>query len=104
MSLDSLSRESVLELLQQLIRIPSVNPILAPSEGTGEVAIAEFARDWLNDHGVKAWIDVVEKDRVNVVAETGSGNGPALVACAQLDTVHTSGMSIPPFEPRVEGS
>jgi acetylornithine deacetylase len=104
MGMDPLSRESVLDVLQQLIRIPSVNPIIAPDEGTGERAIAEFARDWLAQRGVKAWIDEIEGDRVNVVAETGAGSGSTLVACAHIDTVQTAGMDIPPFEPRVDGS
>jgi acetylornithine deacetylase len=104
MHADPLSRESILELLQQLVRIPSVNPVLAPEDGTGERAIAEFARDWLTGHGVRAWVDEVAPGRFNAVAETGSGTGPTLVACGHIDTVHTSGMDIPPFEPRVEGS
>jgi acetylornithine deacetylase len=99
---DCLARESVLGLLQQLIRIPSVNPIIAPAEGTGERAIAEFARDWLSQRGVEAWVDEVEPGRCNTVAETGRGAGPTLVGCAHLDTVQTAGMAIAPFEPRVE--
>jgi acetylornithine deacetylase len=38
-----------------------------------------------------------------VVAELGGHSGPTLVLCAHLDTVGTSGMTIPAFEPRVEG-
>jgi acetylornithine deacetylase len=101
---DPLSRESVLDLLQHLIRIPSVNPTLAPEEGNGERDIAEFARAWLAGQGVRAWVDEIEPGRCNTIGETGTGNGPVLVACAHLDTVHTAGMDIPPFEPRVEGS
>lgn len=41
--------------------------------------------------------------RPNAVAETGSGQGRTLVFCAHLDTVGTAGMTIPPFEPRIEG-
>jgi acetylornithine deacetylase len=32
----------------------------------------------------------------------GAGDGPVLVFCAHLDTVSTEGMTIEPFEPRVE--
>jgi acetylornithine deacetylase len=101
---DCLSRESVLELLQQLIRIPSVNPTIAPDEGTGERAIAEFARDWLMERGVRSWIDEIAPGRCNAVGETGRGQGPTLVGCAHVDTVHTAGMDIAPFEPRVDGA
>jgi len=97
-----LSRESVQQLLQQLVRIPSVNPIIAPSEGTGERAIAEFARDWLHQRGVRAWIDELAPGRCNAVSETGSGDGPTLVGCAHIDTVQTEGMTIPPFDGRAE--
>lgn len=100
---DPLSRESVLHLLQQLIAIPSVNPILAPDEGTGERAIAEFACKWLQERGVRAWIEEIEPGRCNTIAETGEDHGLSLVACAHLDTVQTNGMQIPPFEPRLEG-
>lgn len=99
-----LLRESVLEVLQQLIRIPSVNPTIAPAEGTGERDIAEFACAWLTGRGVRAWIDEIEDDRVNVVAEIGRGAGPTLVACAHIDTVQTAAMDIPPFEPTVDGA
>jgi acetylornithine deacetylase len=96
---DPLAPGAVLEVLQQLIRIPSVNPSLAPDEGTGERAIAEFAVEWLGRHGVKAWLDEVAPARFNAVGEVGTGH-KTLAACAHLDTVQTTGMTIPPFEPR----
>lgn len=93
----------VLDVLRGLIRIPSVNPSIAPDEGQDEEAIAAFARDWLNAHGAKARLEHAAPGRPNVVAEVGD-DGPTLVLCAHLDTVGTTGMTIPPFEPRVEGS
>jgi len=98
---DLLARKSVLDVLQRLIRIPSVNPTIAPGEGTGEQAIAEFAVDWLQQHGVRAWVDEVAPGRFNAVGEVGTGK-KTLAACAHLDTVQTTGMTIPPFEPTVE--
>ena len=99
---DVLSQGSVLELLQRLVSIPSVNPALAADASvTGEGAIARFAADWLVRHGVRAWTDEVEPGRFNAVGEVGSGP-KTLVACAHLDTVQTAGMSIPPFDPRFE--
>lgn len=97
---DPLARTAVVEVLQQLISIPSVNPSIAPEEGTGERAIAEFAVEWLQQRGVKAWTDEVAPGRFNAVGEVGSGQ-PTLVACAHLDTVQTTGMTIPPFEASV---
>ncbi|UCC49814.1 MAG: ArgE/DapE family deacylase [Gemmatimonadota bacterium] len=103
MHADVLSEGSLLQLLQELIRIPSVNPTLAPDESDGEAALAEYAREWLTSHGVNAWLEEAAPRRPNVVAETGSGKGPTLVLCAHIDTVSAAGMSIPPFQPRLEG-
>jgi len=97
-----LSEPTVLNLLQDLIRIPSVNPTLAPDESDGEAAIARFAEAWFHDHGVNAWLEEAAPGRPNVVAEIGDPSGPTLVLCAHIDTVATQGMEIPPFEPNVE--
>lgn len=99
---DVLSVAVVLDLLQELIRIPSVNPTLVPDEGRGEAAVAAFARDWLAQHGIRAWLEEAAPGRPNAVAEVGDGDGPTLVFCAHLDTVGTAGMTIPPFDPRYE--
>ena len=95
-----LAPPAVLEVLQELISIPSVNPSLDPT-APGEQAIAEFAARWLNDHNVKAWVDEVAPGRFNAVGEVGPGKR-TLVACAHIDTVQTAGMTIPPFNPVVE--
>jgi len=100
---DYLSADSILPLLQELIRIPSVNPTLAPDDSDGEAALATFARDWLADRGVESWLEEVAPGRPNAVAKLGRGSGPTLVLCAHIDTVSTAGMDIPPFEPRLEG-
>lgn len=101
---EPLSPPAVLEILQELIRTPSVNPCLAPDEGHGEEAIAKVAQKWLADHGVKSWLEEVTPGRPNAVAEVGAGKAPTLVFCAHLDTVSTTGMTILPFEPRLEGN
>ncbi len=99
-----ISHEVIEELLCKLISIPSVNPTLAPEEPYGEKAIAEFARDWLQAHGVLAHLEEAAPGRPNVYAEVSSGKGPTLCLCAHLDTVGTAGMTIAPFEPRMEGN
>ena len=104
MTRESISRDCVLEVLQMLISTPSVNPSLAPDEGNGEAAIAARARDWLAARGLRSWLEEAAPGRPNAVAETGCGQGCTLVLCAHLDTVGTAGMTIPPFEPVVEGS
>jgi acetylornithine deacetylase len=104
MSSEPLSRPAVLEILRELIRTPSVNPSLSPEEAHGEGAIAKVAENWLIANGVKSWLEEAAPGRPNAVAEVGQGRGPTLVVCAHLDTVGTKGMTIPPFEPRVEGN
>ena len=99
---NSISRSEVLEILQELIRTPSVNPSIAPDEGYGEEAIAKVARQCLEARGVKSWLEESAPGRPNVVAEVGAGNAGTVVFCAHLDTVGTAGMTIPPFEPTLE--
>ncbi len=89
--------------MQTLVRVPSVNPTIAPAEGTGESAVAEAARLWLANHGINAWLEEAAPGRPNCVAEIGAAEGPTLVFCAHLDTVGTAGMTIPPFEPTIDG-
>lgn len=100
---EAILRANALDALQLLIRTPSVNPTLAPAEGCTEAAVAAAACDWLNARGVRCWTEEAAPGRPNAVAEVGDGDGRTLVFCAHLDTVGTSGMTIPPFEPRVEG-
>jgi acetylornithine deacetylase len=104
MAREPLSRPDVLEILQELIRTPSVNPSLDPDEGHGEAAIAKVAQKWLAANGMKSRLEEVVAGRPNTVAEVGRGEGPTLVFCAHLDTVGTKGMAIPPFEPTLEGN
>ena len=40
--------------------------------------------------------------RSSGAGRAGEDEGPTLVLCAHLDTVGTEGMTIPPFEPRIE--
>jgi acetylornithine deacetylase len=99
----TITRDAIVEVLTGLVAAPSVNPSIAPGEGAGETKVAGVARDWLAAHGVRAWLEEAAPGRPNVVAEIGANKGPTLVLCAHLDTVGTEGMTIPPFEARVEG-
>jgi acetylornithine deacetylase len=94
--------DAIADLLGALVRIDSQNPALAGG-GADEREIAAFCTDWFTRHGVEAWTEEAAPGRPNVVARTGSGDGPTLILCAHLDTVSVAGMSSPPFDPRVEG-
>lgn len=101
MTEQSIRRESVVDALSLLVRTPSVNPVLAPEEGCNELAVANAAVGWLQERGVRAWVEEVQPGRANAVAEVGSGER-ALVFCGHIDTVQTAGMTISPFDPRIE--
>ena len=103
MRAEMLPDDTILTLLQDLIRIPSVNPTLARDESDGEAAIAQFARDWFRGLGVNAWLEEVAPGRPNALAQVGNPDGPTLIFCAHVDTVSAAGMTIPPYEPRLEG-
>jgi acetylornithine deacetylase len=89
---DLLSPDSIAALAASLVRIPSVNPAIAPDEAHGEAAISAFACEWLAARGVRAWTEEVEPGRVNAVAEVAGGVGPTIALCAHLDTVGTAAM------------
>jgi acetylornithine deacetylase len=93
--------ELVIDAVQTLVRVPSINPALAP-DGTGEAEVAAAASRWLRAHGVAAHLEEAAPGRPNVYAEIGGGDGPTVVLCAHLDTVGIDGMTIDPFDPRID--
>lgn len=99
----TLNKEEVAELLSNLIRIPSINPNLT-SEDSNEMELAIFIKNWLTERKIKAQIEEVQPGRPNIYAEIGNGKGPTLCLCAHLDTVGVKEMTIPPFEPTIEGN
>jgi acetylornithine deacetylase len=101
MAHESLQPASVLDVLQKLITTPSVNPSLAPMEGTGEAAIARVACEWMAQNGIRSWIEEAAPGRTNAIGEVGRGTSPCLIFCAHLDTVSTAGMTVAPFEATV---
>ncbi len=91
---------SVVELLQELIRIPSVNPHGDPgTDGIGEKRIAEWLAGFLETIGAKVELREVLPDRPNVVARwPGNRAGkPRLLFAPHTDTVSVGGMTIDPF-------
>jgi acetylornithine deacetylase len=92
---------TTLELLQELVRINSINPRLE-ANAPGETQLAEFVRDWCNSRHLETrWIEPV-KGRPSVIAMArGRGGGRSLMLNAHLDTVGVTGM-VDPFTPRLE--
>src|SRR5471030_3246905 len=93
--------KNVVELLQGLVAIPSVNPQGHPgTDQTGEQAMDEYVADFLRALGAEVTLDPVEPGRPNVVASFTPEKPVAHLAFApHLDTVSVAGMTIPPFDP-----
>jgi acetylornithine deacetylase/succinyl-diaminopimelate desuccinylase-like protein len=91
---------SVVELLQELIRIPSVNPSGTPgTTETGELRCAEYLLEHLRGLGAQAELREVMPDRPNVVARFPSDRPGKrrLLFAPHTDTVSVAGMTIDPF-------
>ena len=94
--------QTAVELLQALIRIPSVNPEGDPgTEQTGEQAIADWLADWLSAEFPEARVELrdVLPGRPNVVARFSDAGGkmPRILFAPHTDTVSIGGMTIDPF-------
>ena len=94
--------ETVLDLLDALVRIDSVNPGLDPA-GAGEAQIAAFVAEW----GRRAGLRVEELEstpgRPSVILRGGRDKGSRrLLLCGHLDTVGLADTS-DAFTPRVDG-
>lgn len=93
-----MDEKKLLILLQELIRIESVNPELVPG-GAGEKQIAKFIENHLKKLGVETKTQRVSKDRFNVIGILrGSGRGNNLILNGHMDTVGITGMDIPPLK------
>lgn len=93
---------SVTELLQALIRLPSVNPFAidaASAPYLGEARCGSFLADFLRGLGAEVTIDEVVKDRPNVIGRFPSGatGKPRVLLGPHIDTVSIQGMTIDPF-------
>jgi acetylornithine deacetylase/succinyl-diaminopimelate desuccinylase-like protein len=93
---------TVVELLQTLVRIPSVHPAGDPGTAhTGELAMAQWLAEWLRQEFAGARVELREvlPGRPNVVARLTDGGGrkPRLLFAPHTDTVSVGGMTIDPF-------
>ncbi len=92
----------VIETLRSLVAINSVNSFY--EGGPGEREIARWVREFFEHRGIVVWEQEVFPNRPNVIARL-PGRDPSrrVILEAHMDTVSVQGMSIPPFEPRIEG-
>ncbi len=91
----------VTETLASLVQINSVNP--AYENGRGERDISLWIRRFFESRGIEVSEQNVLPDRSNVIARLpGRDSTRRIVLEAHMDTVSCQGMTIPPFEPRIE--
>lgn len=91
--------DSPTALLQDLIRIPSVNPDSAPNQGaTGERDCAKLVASLLESCGAEVTLDEVSPGRPNVIGRfPGRSGKPGLLLAPHVDTVSAEGMTVEPY-------
>jgi acetylornithine deacetylase/succinyl-diaminopimelate desuccinylase-like protein len=92
-------------LLQQLVRIPSVNPENDPgTTRTGEHEIAVFLSGWLESIGAEVTLEEIRPGRPNLIARFAPRDGrPRVLLGPHLDTVGIAGMTVDPFGGEIRG-
>lgn len=96
-----------LPILQDLIRIPSVNPMGRDLAGPEffETRLTAYLCDFFRKLDVPFETQEVAPGRLNVVARIDAGSATeTTVLDAHQDTVPIDGMTIPPFDPQMDGN
>jgi acetylornithine deacetylase/succinyl-diaminopimelate desuccinylase-like protein len=99
------------EILRQVVAIPSVNPMGLPLGGDrlGEAALTDYLEGLFRGLGIPALRQPVEPDRQNILARVDGHfppqrGGRLLLFAVHQDTVPATGMTIPPWTPSIRGS
>ncbi len=91
---------TVVDIAKDLIAFDTSGP---PAR---EQPCAQWIKDFLEDTGFEAELQVVEKDRANVIGKIGRGKGPGLVLSGHIDVVLAGDPGLwkvtGPFEPVVK--
>jgi acetylornithine deacetylase/succinyl-diaminopimelate desuccinylase-like protein len=101
-----MKHSGVIQLLRDLVAIPSVSPQGDPgTDRTGEAEIAKFIGGFLRRIGADVEFQYVEPGRPNVIGKLAArGRARRSVALGpHTDTVSVRGMTIAPFDPVVRG-
>lgn len=97
-----IDKRKLVELLQNLVKIESINPSLVKG-AAGETEIALFISDWMEEIGLDTRINFVEPGRPNVIGVLkGTGGGKSLMFNGHIDTVGVDYMTIDPFDPVIK--
>jgi len=92
---------SVVETAKTMISYDTSGP---PAK---ELPLAKWIKDYLEDIGAETELQVVEKDRANVIGKFGKGKGPGLLLSGHIDVVPAGDPALwkvtAPFEGKVKG-
>jgi acetylornithine deacetylase len=98
--------DEVIQLLSELVAIPSVNPMGRPLSGDGflETRLTDYLESWFRDLGVEYHRKTVSPGRDNLVARYEAPDSRRTILFdVHQDTVPTDGMTVPPFDPAISG-
>ena len=95
--------EPVIQLLADLVAIPSVNPMGRNRSGSefSEANLAEFLAGHLRKYKIDVEFQTNIPGRPNVIGYVDAGSDSTIMLEAHLDTVHTDTMTIEPFSPDI---
>lgn len=93
----------VIELLRDLVAIPSVNPSGRPPDDRvfGERRVVDYLEDLLRRHGIDCVRQEALRGRENLLARVDGRAPEPIILEAHTDTVSVDGMEIEPFDPRL---
>lgn len=92
-----IDEKEILHVLQEMIKIESVNPSLS-STGSGENKIAAYIGSYLSQLGLEVKCQEIGQGRLNTIAILrGTGGGKTLMLNGHTDTVSIGEMSIEPL-------
>ena len=84
----AVDRNRLVERLSELVRTPSENP---PGD---EAAVGALTESYCRDLGLDVKVHSAEPGRPNVIARTGTGEGPTLTYCSHIDVVPAGNPSL----------
>jgi acetylornithine deacetylase len=97
-----INRQALINLIQALVKINSVNPLLS-ADGIGETEVCGYIGEYLEKLGLDVRYQKLKKDRVNVIGILkGTGGGPTLMLNGHTDTVSVENMTVEPFDARIQ--
>jgi succinyl-diaminopimelate desuccinylase len=93
---------SALQLLREMIAIPSVNSMRANSGERVEQAMGDYIESVLSRGGIDCERQTIAEGRDNVIGIVQATGNDGLMLNSHMDTVPVDNMSIDPFDPVIE--